>query len=342
MNRTLATSLTLLSSSLLAPTVSLADAGFYASVRISALVTDSDIGTRTTLEDNSSRVGVHGHHDIGNGNALVGRLEMGVDTAEGTFGGGEANRLAYLGIESDLGGIYLGTQWSPYYLAVGGSTDRFNALGAKHIHPVDRLTHSLKYAASLSVITLETALVMKDHSKAPSTSFSIDPDTGVVTGSTSEGIEDDDAVDRIQLAGTFQAKRATIALAFDNKANSGIAGSKGNVIGIATSYEDDNYVGAISFHNSDKERLGEQWAGDQALKQIELYAGYKFGEGNLLHAAYGQSDDGTRTPSTVTLGFQRQISETARIWVEGETSHNDLPTSDDHHSFSVGVRYNWE
>lgn len=183
---------------------------------------------------------------------------------------------------------------------------------------------------------------MKDHSRDASTTFSIDAETGDIIGTNDAAIDDDDTLDRVQVAGTFQAKRAIIALALDNKANSGITGSKGNVIGIATSYEDDSLVGAISFHNSDKERLDAQWAGDQALKQIEIYAGYKFGGGNLLHAAYGQSDDGSRTPSTITLGFQRQISETARIWVEGETTHPDISDSDDEHAFAVGVRYNWE
>lgn len=114
MNRSFATSLTLISSSLLLPAISHAEAGFYASVRASALVIDGNSGTSAELVDNSSRVGVHGRHDIGNGTALVGRLEMGVNTVAGTFGTGEANRLAYLGMESDLGGLYLGTQWSPY------------------------------------------------------------------------------------------------------------------------------------------------------------------------------------------------------------------------------------
>ncbi|MDO6462418.1 porin [Granulosicoccaceae sp. 1_MG-2023] len=333
---------TLLSSGLLLPATATADANFYASVRVSALATDNDDGSDAELTDNSSRIGVHGRHEIGDGTALVGRLEVGVNTVEGSFGGGEANRLAYLGLESDLGGIYLGTQWSPYYLAVGGSTDRFNALGARHTHAVERLTHSLKYAASLSVISLETALVMRDNSEAADTRFAVDPDSGEITATSIAAVEDEDTIDRIQFAGTFRAKRATIALAVDHKADSGVSGSAGNVVGIATTYEDDTLIGAVSFHNTDKERLDAQWAGDQALKQVELYAGYKFAGTNLLHIAYGQSDDGSRTPSTLTLGFQHQISETARIWVEGETTHPDQPDTGNEHLLAVGIRYNWE
>jgi predicted porin len=76
--------------------------------------------------NNASRLGVRGMEDLGGGLSAIYQFEFGVDTTEGgNFGNG---RPTWVGLKGDSwGSITVGTQWTPYYNAVGGVGDIFNS-----------------------------------------------------------------------------------------------------------------------------------------------------------------------------------------------------------------------
>jgi predicted porin len=76
------------------------------------------------VQNNSSRIGVKGSEDLGNGLSAIYQYEFGVDATDG--GNLNSNRPKWIGLESDQWGrIKLGTQWTPYY-NVAGAADQFN------------------------------------------------------------------------------------------------------------------------------------------------------------------------------------------------------------------------
>lgn len=74
--------------------------------------------------NNSSRLGVKGSEDLGNGLSAIYQYEFGVDTTEG--GNLNSTRPRVLGLKGGFGTVSIGNQWSPYY-NVAGITDVFNS-----------------------------------------------------------------------------------------------------------------------------------------------------------------------------------------------------------------------
>jgi len=67
---------------------------------------------------------------LGNGLSAVYRYEFRVQASDGPTLGGEAQRLAYVGLKGGWGEFTIGTQWNPYYFAVAGEIDLYNTLAA--------------------------------------------------------------------------------------------------------------------------------------------------------------------------------------------------------------------
>ncbi len=79
-----------------------------------------DVRTETT------RIGVKGSEDLGNGMKAIFQAEWSFDSdAGGATAGGLANRLAYVGLSAGWGTVAIGRQWTPYYGAVN-KTDIHN------------------------------------------------------------------------------------------------------------------------------------------------------------------------------------------------------------------------
>ena len=77
------------------------------------------------VTNNSSRLGVKGSEDLGNGLSAIYQFEFGVDTTDG--GNLNSNRPKWVGLKSDSwGSVKIGTQWTPYY-NVAGAADQFNS-----------------------------------------------------------------------------------------------------------------------------------------------------------------------------------------------------------------------
>jgi predicted porin len=111
---------------LAASTAVQADTTLYGSARVSVDYVNPD-GSGPHYWDvvnNSSRLGVRGSEDLGNGLSAIYQYEFGVDTTDG--GNFNSNRPRVLGLKGDFGTFTLGNQWTPYYNVLG-ITDVFNS-----------------------------------------------------------------------------------------------------------------------------------------------------------------------------------------------------------------------
>ena len=90
------------------PGVVAADASFYGSVKPRINVQDSDI----SMTDGGSRIGWKSSTDLGNGNSVSGKIELGVDASAGSINEGNTSRVTTLSFSGDWGSATVGAQWS--------------------------------------------------------------------------------------------------------------------------------------------------------------------------------------------------------------------------------------
>jgi len=75
------------------------------------------------MKNVSSRFGVQGDEDLGNGLTAIYKYEFSVN-ARNAGGFAANNRLSYVGLEGDFGTLKLGRVWSAWYNYLGWNTDR--------------------------------------------------------------------------------------------------------------------------------------------------------------------------------------------------------------------------
>ena len=110
------------------------------------------------LEDNGSSIGVE-VIDLGvEGDTITGfaKLEVGVDTDDSgsdTFD----SKLAYVGLDSDMGALSVGRQSHPFADNIGGKTSIFNVYGgSSDWNYGSRSSNSMKFSTTQSGLTLDT------------------------------------------------------------------------------------------------------------------------------------------------------------------------------------------
>ena len=114
--------------------------------------------TYSKLEDNGSSIGVE-IIDLGvEGDTITGfaKLEVGVDTDDSgsdTFD----SKLAYVGLDSNMGALSVGRQSHPFADNIGGKTSIFNVYGgSSDWNYGSRSSNSMKYSTTQSGLTLDT------------------------------------------------------------------------------------------------------------------------------------------------------------------------------------------
>ena len=110
------------------------------------------------LEDNGSSIGVE-VIDLGvEGDTITGfaKLEVGVDTDDSgsdTFD----SKLAYVGLDSNMGSLSVGRQSHPFTDNIGGKTSIFNVYGGgSDWNYGSRSSNSMKFSTTQSGLTLDT------------------------------------------------------------------------------------------------------------------------------------------------------------------------------------------
>ena len=114
--------------------------------------------TYSKLEDNGSSIGVE-VIDLGaEGDTITGfaKLEVGVDTDDSgsdTFD----SKLAYVGLDSNMGALSVGRQSHPFADNIGGKTSIFNVYGgSSDWNYASRSSNGMKFSTTQSGLTLDT------------------------------------------------------------------------------------------------------------------------------------------------------------------------------------------
>ena len=104
-----------------------ADATLYGKVRVSvdSVDTKSDTVDGMYVKDQTSRIGVKGSEDLGDGLKAIYGLEWGVDTADGSA---LSQRNQFVGLSGGFGTVLAGTHDTPYKMV--GSADVFGDTSA--------------------------------------------------------------------------------------------------------------------------------------------------------------------------------------------------------------------
>jgi predicted porin len=332
------------------PFAAQADTILYGSARVSIdylQVEGESSGWDVT--NNDSRLGVLGNEDLGGGLSAIYQYEFGVDVTEG--GNFENDRPKFVGLRGNFGTVTVGTQDTPYY-NVSGIVDIFNSAktfgsdawlgGGFEDDQVGRglglirLDNSIYYATpEFSGFSGEAMLIMDGRFN------------------NAEGFSDGVDIWNIALKyeqGPFFAGVSYIALNGNDNVDLGAGsnidldldqwtvglGYTGGPFSVGFIYEQGtlNQYGLLTNLRVDGARV---LGGDDATN-FYLAGSYTFGN-NVISAAYGQLDPGTRNLDTIDnyiLGYQYNFSRRTSIWAEyiGRSSDD----FGDLNAFSIGTR----
>ena len=81
---------------------------FYGALKPRIQVQDSNI----TFKDGASRIGWKSSKDMGNGNTVSGKVELGLDMSDGHINTGNTSRVTTVAFSGDWGSVSMGSQWS--------------------------------------------------------------------------------------------------------------------------------------------------------------------------------------------------------------------------------------
>lgn len=263
---------------------------------------DADGGNQTDIKNISSRFGVKGSEDLGNGLSAVYRYEFGVasDVADVQ----DNNRLSYVGLSGSFGTITLGRVWSAFFNHVGTIMDPSQNVGGDGYNGPYRTSNVLSYSGGAGPIALQIDL-------------NLDGDNANSSG-----------VDGWQIGGTFSTGALAIALAHGN--NDGGAAEDEDQTGVAAKYSLENFWLGAGYTSFDDGSADETTG-------VALLAGG--GGGDISWWASLESveddDDGTDT-DIINFNISKHLSKTTRVYIEGAL--NDEADGSDTNELLFGVR----
>ena len=317
------TAIALAMAGVVAAPAAFADTTVYGSLRLSAQWSDPDNGdSNWDVVSHSSRLGFKGSEDLGNGLSAVYRYEFRVNAANGgLLNAPGANRLAYVGLKGGWGSLTIGTQWNPYYFAVAGEVDLYNALAASaggyyNNAGFTRSTNMLVYTSpSFGGFTAYGALEM-------------------------DGEAGDDNIDRWQLVGIYDNGPLLVGAGWRNTSDevgdNAITGDDQNQYGIQGRFRFGAFTVAGEYN------INDQF--DDKTGGWDLLGTFRFGR-NRIHLSYFDVEDGD-SPDGIDrvddkgwgVGWRHDLSGRTRVFVEyGETK----PDGDKSKQFNVGMRHDF-
>lgn len=305
--------------------------------------------------NNSSRLGFKGSEDLGNGQSVVYQYEFGVNAPDGPTIGGARNRLAYVGFKGGWGQATFGTQWNPFYFAVGGEVDVWG----------DAFTGAGGYYGNRGFTRSNNMLIYATPSFNGLTGY---------VGLNTDGQSGDTGLDQYEFAAIYDNGPLFVGAAWrrtqEDRAQADAAiGTSPEALFVASQFGAIDQYGVSARYNF-AFGLGlagswNQFNQDDGLTTngFDLLASWTFGR-TTIRGAYYQVDDDSQTiavPITnqdpalnglaavrfgqdkqkgYTLGVQHRFSRRTRAWVEGGTTDND-GQKQDAKFFSIGMRHDF-
>ena len=190
---------------------------WYASLRVQAESVHPDhrdaLARYTGLRDAYSRVGVSVRHQVRDGIALTGQLELPVDVpnlslqdpydqGDAPDGSPERLRIARVGVQAPWGTLHWGQQWMPYYNAISAPVDAFSSYYSGFAtYTVFRVRHTVAY------------------NSPEFQGFSVSAAYAPARGNRRSTSRIDD--ERVQMAVTYQHGHTRLAVAMDDRGDAG-------------------------------------------------------------------------------------------------------------------------
>lgn len=296
-----------LAAAMVAPVVASAETTLYGRVDNVLVNTDDDTvaGDVWDVAGNSSRFGLKGSEDLGNGLKAIFQYEWALESSEGTSTAGAGasvnNRLAYVGVAGGFGTLAVGRQWTPYYGSVD-KTDLFNnaSVGAASANGyylgLTRTGDAIAYISpNFNGFQAKLAAVIDD-------------------GRTQPAIADvSDGIDAYNLSLDYDNGPLSVGFSWlDYDSALETAPGSADRWGIAGKYNFGNFAIAAQYENRDDSTAGNDGADSYGLG-AEAYFG-----NNTVRAVYGSQDRDAETfdRDSWGLGFQHNFSKRTRVYVE--------------------------
>ena len=311
---------------------------FYGSLRMQAERVSPDrrdrLGAYTSLRDAYSRLGVNIDYPLDPTLALLGQLELPVDSANlrlrDPYDQDEHLRIARVGLRGRFGTVTYGQQWMPYYNAIAAPVDMFSTYYSGFAtYTVFRVARTLAY---------QTPEV---------NGFSV---AGAYAGSSGNRASTS-RIDarRWQAAATYTRGDTRIAVGIDDRGNAGYG--RNRLYGLSASHQFGNLYLALKYELFDTGNRRPGAFSTDGNRAVNLFGSYVLGKttikmmaarlenygGNIVHVGvdYALSDK-----HTVFAELYREADTAALTARRGGLADIDAGTGGGR-ALVVGLRYDF-
>ncbi|WP_260294377.1 porin [Sedimenticola hydrogenitrophicus] len=296
-------------------------------------LTNNDNGTTDSWDieegNGTSRFGVKGSEDLGNGLKALFQYEWDTESTEGgsTSSVGLKTRLAYVGIAGNFGTVAIGRQWTPYYGAVG-KTNIMNAPSTgfrQHLNTF-RTGNALAYVSpNFNGFSAAIAFVIDDTASndiedgADATNLALNYNNGPL--SVGLGYHTQEATGAVAAVAAVPGNAGSAAIA---------AAADVDIWGLSGKYNFGNFAVIASYEEKDTGSSSntEAWG---------LGAEAYFGN-NTVRALVGNTDTGAADTDAWAIGVQHNFSKRTRVYAE--YAEQDAGATDQS-EFALGVRHDF-
>ncbi len=258
----------------------------------------------------TSRIGIKGSNDMGNGLSALYKFEWGVSVKKNdSF----SQRDTYIGVAGDFGTVLAGTVTHPYD-GVAGASDNFNGLSGGFMRNYEDAYFS--------------------PGRTDNTLAYITPDMGgfqATAGVVMDGVNNKKHVDAYQITAGYNANGINAAIGY------AAAESQGNAdqdsVALALGYSNDAFGvdATIERYNDEGDRNPVAWT---------LYGQYNINDANKVYASYGQYDydNDIDNAQGFGLGYQHNFNDRTRVWAEYGLEDSGVDGADKANTVSLGLR----
>ena len=259
---------------------------------------NADGDNEQNMKSYSSRFGIKGNQDLGNGMSAFGHYEFSTTTDNDTGeGSGIGRRLGYVGLSGPFGSLSLGQQWSAYY-SVSGNLSQNYQNGPAPMGP-GRTGNTIQYSNSVGPISMKLDARADDAGDGGGNGFglglTLTPMDNAFVGVGFDS-NDDSNEDHAVLAGgvTFGPVSLTLGL---EQSEQGEDEETNNVIGANVSLND-NMSMLVSYSTGE-----DAMAMDNS--KLTLGATYKFSGGFKVYGEYtDEEESGVDQPEVFLIAVQ--------------------------------------
>ncbi|NJN45709.1 MAG: porin [Candidatus Competibacteraceae bacterium] len=320
-------------------------------------LTDDDRGDYWEVVNNSSRLGVKGSEDLGNGLSAIYQYEFGVNvTGNGSYF--NSNRPRWVGLKGDSwGAVTLGTQWSPFYNNSIGYFDSFNS--GRSFAYYERGTFNQTFVDDFDgdgdqeVVSVDTNGGIAEFRRGTSLVYTT-PDWSGFSGQVMlvmDGEAGKSSVDVWELGAKY------------NNAGFFVGGgwisdevSKDDEYSIALGYAAPQWGVGFGWqrYSPDQEAVviavdadnNVAIATQTDIDTYTLQGSYTFGN-NIIRATWAYADINDTGPleydniNFYEVGYQHNLSKRTRLWVEYIGNDDENLGGLDSNAVSIGVRHDF-